>query len=167
MKTILYQKRFYAILLFCLVGLFSVSAYSQSTVYFFMKKIGGNIDLRLKLNGKEILKINPPVKKTYPADDDTFRIPHYIYSPWFKKCTINKEGKVLFSFDAKQTNTTNLKVSNMFAEIQLNLTEGSTHYVYLTNKGLFDMQLKELTEKEAKKLMNDKKYVSLPEYVEQ
>lgn len=166
MKTLLFQKKFYAILLFSLFGLFSVSAYSQSTVYFFMKKSAGNVELSLKLNGKDISKIDLPIKKKY-SSDEMFRIPYYVYSPWVKKCTLNREGKVLFSFDCKQTNPTNLKVSNFLSEIQLNLTNGSIHYISLTNKGLFDMQLKEITEKEANKLLNNKKYVSLSEYVEQ
>ena len=55
----------------------------------------------------------------------------------------------------------------MAGEIQLNLTSGSTYYVSITNKGLNDMQLKNLTEKEAEKLLKNKKYVALPEYIEQ
>lgn len=164
MKTFLLQKRFYAIFLLSLLGLFSV-AYSQSTVYFFMKKGGGSVELTLKLNGRDLSRIDLPIKKV--LNDETFRIPYNVYSPWVKKCILNREGKVLFSFDCKQTNCTNLKVTNFLSEIQLNLINGSTHYILLTNKGLFDMQLKEITEKEASKLLNNKKCISLPEYVEQ
>ncbi|WP_337788705.1 hypothetical protein [Phocaeicola plebeius] len=160
------MKKIYTTFLFFLLGVFSTSIFAQSTVYFFMKKGGGNLSLNLKLNGKEISQIELPIKKTYPVND-TFRIPYYIYSPWVKKCTLNKEGKNLFSFDCKQINPTNLKESDYVAEIQLNLYNGSKHYIILTNKGLFDVQLKELTEKEAEKLLKNKKYVALPEYIEQ
>lgn len=69
--------------------------------------------------------------------------------------------------ECKHINAVNGKISTMAGEIQLNLTSGSTYYVSITNKGLNDMQLKNLTEKEAEKLLKNKKYVALPEYIEQ
>ena len=55
----------------------------------------------------------------------------------------------------------------MVAEIQLNLSEGSVHYVKLSFKGMNDVQLKEVEEKEGLKLLKDKKYKELPEFIEQ
>ena len=55
----------------------------------------------------------------------------------------------------------------MVAEIQLNLSEGAVHYIQLKFKGLNDVQLKELSEKEGLKLLKDKKYKELPDYIEQ
>lgn len=77
------------------------------------------------------------------------------------------EGKVLLS--AKYTFYANMDRSNprdMVAEIQLNLSEGSVHYIKIGAKGLNDIQIKEVNEKEGEKLLKDKKYKELPDYTE-
>ena len=58
-----------------------------------------------------------------------------------------------------------LDVSNIPAEIQLNLSEGSIHYVKIDPKGVSNIQFKEITEKEALKLM--KKSTALPEFIQE
>ena len=55
----------------------------------------------------------------------------------------------------------------MAAEIQLNLSEGSVHYIKVEAKGLNDIQIKEVEGKEVQKLLKDKKYKELPDYIEQ
>lgn len=107
-----------------------------------------------------------PVKKTVPSSEH-LRLPIRIYSPCYRKCTFKNEGKMLFSIECKHTNPVNEEITQLAGEIQLNLVNGSIYYVIITNKGLNDVQLKELTEKEANKLSNNKKYVSLPEYIEE
>ncbi len=72
---------------------------------------------------------------------------------------------MLFRVDFKFTNCSSLAVSELDTEIQLNLTPGSIHYIKLDNKGLKDIILKEITEKEAQKMLKDKKYEILPEYI--
>ena len=59
----------------------------------------------------------------------------------------------------------NCNVTQLYAEIQLNLTPGSVHYVSLAMKGLMNIQFKELTEKEGLKRLKDKKYAILEDYI--
>lgn len=121
----------------------------------------------MKLNGKEIFDMTGPIKRTIKADGEALRFPFHQYSPCYRKCSFKNEGKMLFLAECKHTNVTNGKVTTMAGEIQLNLVEGGVYYVFITNKGLNDFQLKELTEKEANKLLKNKKYIALPEYVAQ
>lgn len=165
MKTLLFQKKNYAILLFSLFGPFSVSAYSQSTVYFFIKSVG-NVTTTIKQNGKEIFDMTGPIKKTIKPSGNMY-LPYHQYSACYRKCTFKNDGKILFLAECKHTNASNGKVSTMVGEIQLNLTDKMVYYISITNKGFNDVQMKVLTEKEANKLLNNKKYVSLSEYVEQ
>lgn len=166
MKTALSKKIIYTILLFCLLGIFSASTYAQqSTVYFFIKSTG-NMTTTMKLNGKEIFDMTGPVKKTIKPNG-SLRFPYHQYSPCYRKCSFKNEGKMLFLAECKHINATNGKTTTMAGEIQLNLADGGTYYVSITNKGLNDVQLKELTEKDANKLLKNKKYIALPEYITQ
>ena len=146
-----------ALLLICVM---SVSA--QSTVYFFIPS-NGSYECSLKMNGNNIGELRGSLKKT--MNDDIFKTPYKVYNAAYKKCTVKEEGKVLFAIDFKFTNCTTLKVSEVPAEIQLNLSEGSVHYVSIAPKGFSNVQLKELTEKEAQKYF--KKSEELPEYTQQ
>ena len=146
-----------ALLLICVM---SVSA--QSTVYFFIPS-NGSYECSLKMNGNNIGELRGSLKKT--MNDDIFKTPYKVYNAAYKKCTVKEEGKVLFAIDYKFTNCTTLKVSEVPAEIQLNLSEGSVHYVSIAPKGFSNVQLKELTEKEAQKYF--KKSEELPEYTQQ
>lgn len=165
MKTILSMKKFYLTFLFLLLGVFPTSICAQSTVYFFIKSTG-NMTTTIKQNGKDIFDMTGPIKKTIKPSGN-MQFPFNQYAPCHKKCIFKSEGKVLFSAECKHTNAVNGKISTMAGEIQLNLTSGSTYYISITNKGLNDMQLKTLTEKEAEKLLKNKKYMTLPEYIEQ
>ena len=160
---VIIMKRVYTILLIAVFALISTSVFAESTVYIFMKSVG-NITTTMSLNGKEVFDMTGPVKKTI-SPVPPMRIPLYQYSACKKKCIVKEEGKVLFSLDSKHINATNEKVTNFAAEIQLNLTEGSVHYIMITNKGINDVQIIELEEKKANKLLNDKKYIYLPEYI--
>ena len=146
-----------ALLLICVM---SVSA--QSTVYFFIPS-NGSYECSLKMNSNNIGELRGSLKKT--MNDDIFKTPYKVYNAAYKKCTVKEEGKVLFAIDYKFTNCTTLKVSEVPAEIQLNLSEGSVHYVSIAPKGFSNVQLKELTEKEAQKYF--KKSEELPEYTQQ
>lgn len=164
-NNILYEKDLHYFFIFSFRSIFNLYLCTKHCIFLYEER-GRQLISKPKIKWKRNISNRTSYKKTYPVND-TFRIPYYIYSPWVKKCTLNKEGKNLFSFDCKQINPTNLKESDYVAEIQLNLYNGSKHYIILTNKGLFDVQLKELTEKEAEKLLKNKKYVALPEYIEQ
>lgn len=159
-------KQIHVILLIALFGLCSISTvFAQSTVYFFMGKIA-NTTSTVKVNGKEAFELRGPLQKTI-SPTPPLQYPYHLYSACKKKCVFKEEGKMLFFVDMKFTNATSGAVSNMVGEIQLNLSEGSEHYVKVTNKGLHDVQLKEITQKEAEKLLKNKKYVLLPEYIEE
>ena len=135
---------------------------AQSTVYFFTPSTSSN-ECTLKMNGNEIGELRGPLKKT--MEHSMFKIPYKTYDAAYKKCVIKEEGKVLFAVDYKFTTCRTLDVSEIPAEIQLNLSEGSVHYVRLAPKGVTNMQFKEITEKEAQKLL--KKGVELPDYVQE
>jgi len=148
-------------LLVFILGLnYNSKATAQSTVYFFTGSIA-NAECHLKQNGKEIFELRGPLKKVF-----SLATPYKIYSPCKKKCVFKSEGKTLFSVDYIFTNANNGAVTKIAAEIQLNLTEGSVHYVKLVGKGVNDMQFKELTQKEAEKLLKNKKYIFGEEYTE-
>lgn len=150
---------------FVLIAMFCCSsAFAQSTVYFFVRSVE-SAEVKILKNGNEIFELRGPVKKT--LNHPSFKIPHVSYQPAYRKCRFKEEGKVLFSVDFAFTNVGTGDVRKLAAEIQLNLEEGSVHYIQLAFKGLNDIQFKELTEKEAAKLLKDKKTVELPEYVEE
>ena len=65
------------------------------------------------------------------------------------------------------TNPVNAKTSKLAAEIQLNLTDGAVYYVKIGFRGLRnDMKMELLSDKEAEKILKDKKYVALDDYDE-
>ena len=140
-------------------------ANAQSTVYVFMRSIM-NAECVMSINGGEPFGICGPFKKASmnPVGPE----PNRHYYPGKKKIVLKEEGKALFS--AKLTYYHLMDRNNpreMAAEIQLNLSEGSVHYLKVGRKGLNDIQIKEVDEKEGLKLLKDKKYKELPEYVEQ
>jgi len=125
-----------------------------------------NAECLMSINGGESFDICGPLKKTMMNLHGPE--PHRQYHPGKKKIVLKDEGKVLFS--AKYTFYANMDRSNpreLVAEIQLNLSDGSVHYIKVGAKGLNDIQIKEVDEKEGLKLLKDKKYKELPEYIEQ
>lgn len=140
-------------------------ANAQSTVYVFMRS-SVNADCVMSINGSEPFEIRGPLKRTMMNLHGPE--PNKFYHPAKKKIVLKEEGKALLS--AKYTFYANMDRSNprdMVAEIQLNLSEGSIHYIQLSFKGMNDVQLKEISEKEGLKLLKDKKYKELPEFIEQ
>lgn len=145
-----------------LCGTNSISG--QSTVYVFMRS-ATSAECVMSINGGEPFDICGPFKKALmnPGGE-----PIRQYHPGKKKLVLKAEGKALFS--AKNTFYAlgdRNKARDMVAEIQLNLSEGSVHYIKVGFKGLNDIQIKEVDEKEGLKLLKDKKYKELPEYIEQ
>lgn len=159
-------KKIFVIFFLAMAGLcYSSVAVAQSTIYFFVGAIA-NAECVLKQNGKEIFELRGPLKKTHSAASMDAMYPYNIYSPCSKKGVFKSDGKVLFAVDYVFTNCRNGSKRNLAAEIQLNLTEGSVHYVILKNKGFNDVQFKELSQKEGEKLLKNKKYISLEEYID-
>jgi hypothetical protein len=161
MKSINVQlKGFFVLVFFFFLGVSYMSA--QSTVIFFTPSTSSN-ECVLKMNGNVIGELRGPLKKT--TEHSMFKIPYKTYEAAYKKCVIKEEGKVLFAVDYTFTNCTTLAVSEIPSEIQLNLSEGSVHYVRLAPKGVSNLEFKEITEKEAQKLL--KKATALPEYTQE
>jgi hypothetical protein len=157
------QKVFTTIFLVVLGLLIPSTCIAQSTVYVFAPKLM-NVEGGLKINGKNVGELKGPLQKTIKPVEP-MKIAAKVYSPCVKKCILKDEGKTLFTAEYEYTNYMNLSVSNYACEIQLNLSEGSIHYISIKQKGFGDMQFKEITEKEAQKLL--KKNVALPDYIEE
>lgn len=162
MKT-LSKKNIVLAVLMLAIG--SQNLKAQSTVYFFVRS-SANSEITLKKNGQDLFEMRGNLKKTIKPTSP-MKLPLYNYFPAFRKCEFKDEGKVLFGVENKYTNCVTEEVTTMAGEIQINLSEGSIHYLYITSKGLNDIQFKEITEKEALKMMKEKKRTKLEDYIEQ
>ena len=152
--------------LFCLFmfGMLTVTAANaQSKVYFFVRSVT-SAEVKILKDGKEIFELRGPVKKTINPVGP-MKLPSISYSAAYRECQF-APGNTVFSVEFDFTNVSTTSVKRMTDEIQLDLQDGDVHYVLLTFKGLTNIQLKELTEKDASKLLSDKKYVQLPDYAE-
>lgn len=140
------------------------SLHAQSTIHFFCPSLG-NVETTLKINGEEIGDLRGPVKKTYEAIPPHTLYGSVIYHACMKKCLLNDEGKALFSIDITFLNAVNGDISKYASEIQINLMDGDIHYIVVSPKGLNDLELKEVSTKEGGKLLKNKKYIQLPDYI--
>lgn len=140
-----------------LLAISSTTAIAQSSVTFILKKFG-NTNFHILLNGKEITDMNGTLVKTFNLKNGTYKV----YSPCHRTINLNEEGKKMFTVNAEFTNANNGQTTHLEAEILLNLSSQSKHYIHITNKGLYDIQMKELTEKDAMKMLSNKKSVQLP-----
>ncbi len=152
MKTVL-------LAIICLV--LSPFTEAQSTVYIFLRETV-NSEVPVTKNGEFLFDMRGPLKKT--KENGSFVLPLNTYSESYRKCTFNDDGKVVIGFQYKYTIPVNAQVITYADEIQLNLSPGSVHYLFITRKGFNNVQIKEISEKDANKKMKDKKYVELPEY---
>lgn len=151
------------VMLFCFVGLLIPQKLSaQSTVYFFMKKIN-NLELDVYQNSKPVFDMFGPITKSKQVKSSMV-LPLRTQAPCKRKSVFQATGKTIFSIDATFTNPVNAKTMKYAAEIQLNLIDGATYYVSIKRKGLNDLKMELLSDKEAEKMLKDKKYVALPDY---
>ena len=93
-------------------------------------------------------------------------LPIETQAPCKRKAVFAATGKTIFSIDATYTNPVNAKIAKYAAEIQLNLTDGATYYVFITRKGFNDLKMELLSDKEAEKMLKDKKFIALDDYDE-
>ncbi len=142
----------------------AIPSSAQSTVYFFFPSLG-NIESTLKLNGEELCELRGPVKKVYAPIPPHMNYESTIYSACKRKCILREEGKVLFAIDMKFLNAVNGDISNYACELQLNLVDGDVHYVNVIRHGFSDIQFEEVSGKKAEKLLKDKQYIELPDYI--
>ena len=137
---------------------------AQSTVYFFMRKIC-NTELDVFQNSKPIFDMVGPVTKTQQVKS-AMVLPLNTQAACKRKAVFVATGKTIFSIDATYTNPVNAKTAKYAAEIQLNLIDGATYYVFITRKGFNDLKMELLSDKEAEKMLKDKKFVALDDYDE-
>ena len=135
---------------------------AQSTVYFFMRKIC-NTELDVFQNSKPIFDMVGPVTKTQQVKS-AMVLPLNTQAACKRKAVFAATGKTIFSIDATYTNPVNAKTAKYAAEIQLNLIDGATYYVFITRKGFNDLKMELLSDKEAEKMLKDKKFVALDDY---
>ena len=137
---------------------------AQSTVYFFMRKIC-NMELDVYQNSKPVFDMVGPITKSQQVKSAMI-LPLRTQAPCKRKAVFAATGKTIFSIDATYTNPVNAKTAKYAAEIQLNLTDGATYYVFITRKGFNDFKMELLSDKEAEKMLKDKKFVALDDYDE-
>lgn len=137
---------------------------AQSTVYFFMRKIC-NMELDVYQNSKPVFDMVGPITKSQQVKSAMI-LPLRTQAPCKRKAVFAATGKTIFSIDATYTNPVNAKTAKYAAEIQLNLTDGATYYVFITRKGSNDLKMELLSDKEAEKMLKDKKFIALDDYDE-
>lgn len=133
---------------------------AESTVYLFLKSMG-NTDAKIFINGKEVTDMNASIKKT--MHPDMYKLPLKLANDCTRKLTINNEGKTVIAADMTYTNPMKGTESRMKGEITLDLEDGETYYVEITNKGLTDVQLKLMDAKKGEKRKAEKKRDNLPD----
>ena len=156
-----YLSRVALIAFFCLLA--SSFTHAQSTVYIFSQETI-NSEVPVTKNGELLFDMRGTLKKT--RNVSSFVIPLNTYSESFRKCTFNEEGKIVIGFQYKYTNPVNGEGITYADETQLNLFPGSVHYLFITRKGFNNVQIKEISEKDANKKKKNKDIVELPEYFE-
>lgn len=144
-------------MLLCALFLGSFSASAESTVYVFLKSMS-NTDTSVSVDGKQVCNLNGPVKRTLKPGFGLI-LPFETLESCYRKLVFSEEGKKIITFSVKYTNATNGNISTYKGEISLDLEDGESYYVEVTNKGLNDMQLKSVEEKKATKWL--KKWTAL------
>jgi len=158
MKNYLFRN--YLVLLGMLLTIAISNVSAQSTVHVFMRS-AQNAECHMNINGGEDIDIRGPFKRNSPNIGEPIKI----YHPAKKKVIINDEGKSLIEVHYFFKNPNNGEIREMAAEIQLNLSEGSVHYIKIGAKGQNDIQIRELNEKDGQKMLKDKKYIELSDIV--
>lgn len=166
--TMLHIKNFFAksvckmMMVFAFIVVSCPATFADSEVYIFFpwKHF---VPVPIKINNQEVFKM-----------DGTRGGNRYVitYSPCKKKCVLKSEGKIIISNDfsyklsdysPSSAASIGDRTDHFASEIQLTLSENSVHYIQIINK----YQFKEITEKEAQKLLKNKKIVQLPDYIEE
>lgn len=131
-----------------------VSIHAESHVYVFIKSMY-NCEIQIAINGIDVCDLNGSVSKTMdvPGGKMTKR------ESCYHDIIFEGEGKVAITATMLYTVPTNGHVNPYKGEITLDIEDGETYYLQLTSKGIHDMQIKEVEEKNAQKWI--KKYQNL------
>ena len=150
------MKKLFLLIALAVAGCLGINA--ESNIYVFIKSVG-NSDIHILVDGKEVADINGPVKKVMQPGWG-LEYPLTMLESCYRKIVVPEEGKVVVSMEGTYKNAMNGNVSNYKAEFPLDLEDGESYYLEVTNKGLSDVKFKEIKEKDALKKM--KKWVELP-----
>lgn len=148
------MKKYFSLLVVSIIAFAFNTAMAESTVYLFLKSLG-NTDVGIAVNGKNVCDMNAAIKKT--MNNEMFKVPLKLAKDCTRKLIFNKEGKVVISATLVYTNPMKNTKNTMKGETQLDLVDGETYYVEITNKGLTDVQLKIMEDKKGVKRLAQKK----------
>lgn len=142
--------------------------FGESTIYLFLPSVAHIVNGRIDINGTESFDFQGKLKKEDYLWGKLI-YPIKTFHACKKKVILESEGKVLINYSADKYDFKTGNVIKDFwkAEIQVNCSEGSEHYVKVDFKGFSDCQLKFMDIKEFNKRMNDTKYIQLDDYYEQ
>jgi len=134
-----------ALCILCVLFLFNGLANGQSIVYllYTVPPVKGGV-LDISFNGEEVFNMYRNTKKI---------------------CYFNTEENLIITYDGVIYNGFGTAFY-MFDELQLQLSKNSVHYLKISRKGLNDLKIEELTEKDGKKEYANKKYKESLTYTE-
>lgn len=106
-----------------------------------------NCDIKIAINGAEVCDLNGSICKTMNVQEGTMTKRESCYH----NIIVEGEGKIVITGTMFYTVPTTGNVNPYKGEISLDIEDGETYYLQLTNKGIHDMQIKDVKEKDAKK----------------
>lgn len=142
------MKKFLFLILLLIV--YSVSAYAESSIYVFVKSMY-NCDIKIAINGMDVCDLNGSICKTIDVIGGSTMTKR---ESCYHKIVVDGEGKIAITGTMLYTVATTGNVNPYKGEITLDVEDGEIYYLQLTSKGLHDMQIKQVKEKEAKKWIN-------------
>ncbi|MDE6009321.1 MAG: hypothetical protein K2G90_08955 [Muribaculaceae bacterium] len=150
------MKKFATIFFFLFAIAFWSSA--ESNVYVFLKSVG-NSDVNISLNGEKLCDLNGSIKKEMGASS-VIQHELLISNDCFRKIEIEGEGKIRLSLSMEYANPMAGTEKTFSSDVSFEVENGKSYYFEVTNKGLSDIILKEMSEKNAVKKI--KKWEELP-----
>lgn len=147
----------------------TVSSKAQSIVYVFNDWGGGTgtPSCTLTIDGKDAGSMfGKETKRIECSSWNGFLTPAITYSKAVKPCIINKEGKTIFKIFLEWAPVIEPNsIMKMADECQLDLVDGETYYIHSKRKGITGIQFVEIKAKTGEKLLKNKKYEHLPNFV--
>ena len=131
---------------------------AESNVYVFLKSVG-NSDANISINGEKLCDLNGSIKKVM-GGSTVIEHELLISNDCFRKIEIEGEGKIKLSLSMEYANPMAGTEKTFSADISFEVENGKSYYFEVANKGLSDIILKEMSEKNAVKKI--KKWEELP-----
>lgn len=131
---------------------------AESNVYVFLKSVG-NSDVYISLNGEKLCDLNGSIKKEM-GGSSVIQHELLISNDCFRKIEIEGEGNIKLSVSMEYANPMAGTEKNFLSDVSFEVENGKNYYFEVANKGLSDIILKEMSEKNAVKKI--KKWEELP-----